>query len=361
MTEPLILPVSEQLELISLAKRLLGDQLRSIAPLLEDPDVLEIMINGHNNIFVEKNGRIEKSNLVLPEGSLIAAIKLIAKQNRKEVRENGRISEHLILDAELPGLRIAAALPPISYFGPVMAIRKHGRHVRTLDDYVNDGSFNPFYEDTGEILTARPADHLVSQGGIHLKNSLEWMRDTHQNIVISGATSSGKTTFLNAYLQGLSPYERILTIEDTKELQIKVPNWVALVSNQALGVDTHLLLRLCLRMRPDRIVVGEVRGAEACDLMDALSTGHSGGAVSLHAENAHSALSRLENMMRKSPDMRNTPIEVIREQIAQTINFVVHASRRGGKRAPEEVIEILGCEHGKYITKTLFKKQRIST
>ncbi len=328
------------------------DHLAPVLPYLDDGSVQEIMINRFDDIWVEQGGSIKKiQGLRLTELGMKTAIRALAAAN-------GR-SEALVLDCRMTGLRVAAALYPVAIHGNAMSIRRHSRSNRRLEDYLNDGAFNlggAADEHKKSIASERPADEDVAAGGEGVMRLLRWIIKARQNVIIAGATSSGKTTLLNALIAEMPPEHRLISIEDTAELQVGLPNYVGLETNEIGGVSVRNLVKLCLRFRPDRILLGEVRGGEAYDLVDALNTGHSGGACTLHAESASSALSRLETLMRMSPEASSLPLQVIREQIAQAFQFVIFASRFGGRRGPETIIEITGFDNGRYVTKPLFSR-----
>ena len=277
-------------------------------------------------------------------------------------RTGGISSKSPIMDCRLPGLRIAATLPPVAVHGPAMSIRRHSSQTFTLESYVERGSFNPTVDVSRKVGSSnRPSDETVGRGREGLAEFLKWMVQSKCNFIVSGSTSSGKTALLNALAAYIPADDRVLTIEDTAELKMKVLNWLAFEANQTYGVDIRALVRHALRNRPDRIWVGEIRGAEACDMLDAYNTGHPGSTVSYHSDTAALALSRLESMVRKAPEAANWPLEDLRRQIASTFKFVVHASKLEGQRGPSEVIEITGIENGQYITRSIFKKQIIYT
>lgn len=331
------------------ATLVLKAHLQPLLPYLDDPDVQEIMINSPSNIWVERAGVVSKiDGISLSEVNVRSAIAALAGMNEKSVSD--------ILDARMPGLRIAAALHPVAVHGHAICLRKHSRSKLRLEDYQDRGGF-AVIDYVPEHLIERPSDASILAGGQGVTDFFHWAVLNHKNILISGATSSGKTTLLNAILAVVPDGDRVLTIEDTAELQVAAPNLVSFESNHEKGVGIRQLVRLALRFRPDRIVVGEIRGAEAYDLLDALNTGHSGGACTMHADSAVLALARLESMVRMHDDAKQLPLESLRQQIAGTFQFVVHASRRGGVRGPEEIREVCGLgEDGYYRTKTLFSR-----
>lgn len=335
------------------ALRMLRNQLRPLQGYLDDDAVQEIMINAKDDIWIERSGRVFKIEETLAEENLLSAIKAIASINSKGATK--------IMDARLPGVRVAAVQMPIAVKGNALCIRKHTRLNVTLDSYLDSGALEVLGPESFAEPVERPSDEAVIKGGEKVVELLRWAVATHKNILVSGATSSGKTTLLNALIAEIAAAEgskddRILTIEDTAELKVESPNHVALEANAEHEVTIRNLVRLALRMRPDRIVVGEIRGAEAYDLLDALNTGHSGGFCTMHADSALMALTRLESMVRMHPDASNLPLESLRSQIASTFRFVVHAARRKGMRGPDEIIELLGVRDGEYLARTAFSR-----
>jgi Flp pilus assembly CpaF family ATPase len=334
------------------ALQVFRSQLSSLAKYMDDPFVQEIMVNAPNDIWVEREGKIEKvTDADLSDFNLRGAVKALAGANKKDMSP--------VLDCRMTGYRIAAALYPVGIRGNALCIRKHARSNRTLANYMEAGSFEVETESYGERLdnSIKPDLRMVRRGGEEVVEFLKWMVVAKKNIIVAGSTGSGKTTFLNALLAEIPADQRVLTIEDTAELQVKTPNYVSLEVADSEGVTIRGLVRLALRFRPDRIVVGEVRGAEAYDLLDAMNTGHSGGACSLHADNPVLALLRLESMVRMSPDAANLPLDALRAQIASTFQYVVYCSRHQGRRGPEEIIEIKGIKDGSYVTESVFNRK----
>lgn len=310
------------------AIKVLSDLMSPIAPFLNNEGVQEVMVNGPDDVWVEERGVLSRLEIKLSDIEIRSAIEILARLVGKEAKETNRDA---IIDARLEGLRIAAALSPVATKGASICIRKHAQNLRTLQDYVDDGSFSAEVRD------------LLTQAVLNRKN-----------ILISGGTSSGKTTFMNAILAIIPDQERVVTIEDTKELQVKVPNHVSFESNEQAGITIRDLVRLSLRYRPDRIIVGEVRGAEAFDLMQAMNTGHDGGFATIHANSASAALSRLESLVLTTPGV-DWPLEAIRVQIATTFHYVIQLVRINGRRQLKEVLEINGFDNERrtYVTKSL--------
>ena len=335
------------------AIKVFKDHMKAIALYMDDSSVQEIMINRPDDVWVEQNGKIFRAgNLNISDVNIRGAIKALAGANNKGMSP--------VLDCRMTGLRIAAALHPVSINGHALCIRKHARSRRRLTDYLEQGAFEVFAPgtmvSTHDSMVARPSDEDVANGGEAVIRLLRWIVQTRKNMILAGGTSAGKTSLLNAIIAEIPEEDRVITIEDTAELQIASPNYVGLEVSESDGVTIRMLIRLSLRFRPDRIIVGEVRGAEAYDLLDAFNTGHSGGACTLHADSALLALARLENMVRMSPDAANLPLPALRAQIASTFQFVIFASRKYGVRGPEAIIEILGVENGEYRIKKLFNR-----
>lgn len=325
-----------------------------VAAVLDQDDVQEVMVNRSDDVWVERRGVMERlDGIRLPQTHVTSAVKALASANAKEVQ--------LVLDCRMPGYRVAAALNPVAIKGAAICIRKHARSKRTLDTYLDAGGFElltPEQASGGRDDGSRPSDDEVAKGGSALRDFLGWAVRNRKNIAIAGSTGSGKTTFLNALLAEVPHDQRVLTIEDTAELQVQTPNYVGLEAMPDKGVTIRSLVRLALRFRPDRIIVGEVRGPESYDLLDAMNTGHSGGACSLHADSPVLALSRLESMVRMNPDAANLPHQALRQQIADTFDFVIFCSRRGSRRGPEQVMEVIGATESGYTTKTLFDARK---
>ena len=300
---------------------------------LEYETITDIMINGTQNIFYERNGRILQSGKrFLSKDKLEDVVQQIAAGSNRLVNEASPI-----VDARLPdGSRVNVVLDPIALDGPIVTIRKFSKEAITMEQLI---SWNSVSEEVLEFLAG-----LVAAG---------------YNIFISGGTGSGKTTFLNALSQYIPKTERIITIEDNAELKIQdVPNLVRLEARNANvegtgAVTIRDLIRSALRMRPDRIVVGEVRGEEAIDMLQALNTGHDGSLSTGHANSPQDMLSRLETMVLMGMEL---PLPAIQRQIASGIDLIVHLGRlRDRSRKVLEASEILGYEDGEIRLKTLYK------
>lgn len=301
--------------------------------LVDDPHITEIMINGPEHIFIEKEGRLYRSELRFEsQEQLHNVIQQIVADCNRVVNEASPI-----VDARLRGgARVNVVLNPVALNGPIVTIRRFPDKPIMMEDLIAYGSL------TREIS--------------------EWLRKLVQakyNIMISGGTGSGKTTFLNALSYYIPTEERIITIEDSAELQILgLPNLVRMEKRNAnvegcSEIGIRDLIKTSLRMRPDRIIVGEVRGGEAFDMMQCLNTGHDGSMSTGHANSAADMLSRLENMILMGMDI---PLTAIRQQIASGVDLIVHLGRlRDRSRKVLEIAEVLGYEEDKIALKTLFQ------
>ena len=310
--------------------RQIGDSVLGLGPLetfIRDPDITEVMVNGHNSIYVERAGKIYWSGAKFhDEGQLRRTIdKIVAKVGR-------RVDEASpFVDARLPdGSRVNAIIPPLAIDGPCLTIRKFSADPYRAEDLI---SFGTITKETVEMLDACVRGRL--------------------NILVSGGTGAGKTTTLNVLSSFLPDDERIVTIEDSAELRLQQPHIVRLESRpsniEGRGeVTIRDLVRNALRMRPDRIVVGEVRGAEALDMMQAMNTGHDGSISTVHSNAPRDALSRVETMMLMAG--MDLGIRAIREQISSALNLIVHQARmKDGVRRITHVTEVVGME-GEIIT-----------
>lgn len=304
-----------------------------LQPLVDDKTVTEIMINGHTEIFIERHGEVRR----IPQAfeskeKLEDIVQTIVSGVNRVVNESSPIVDARLKD----GSRVNVVLPPIALKGPTMTIRKFPEKPMTMNDLVGRGA-----------LDADAADFLKT------------LVRSRYNIFISGGTGSGKTTFLNALSQYIPSDERVITIEDSAELQIvTVPNLVSLETRNANvegkgEISIRDLIRSSLRMRPNRIVVGEVRGAEALDMLQAMNTGHDGSLSTGHANSAKDMLSRLETMVLSGADL---PVEVVRQQISSAIDLFVHLSRlRDRSRRVVEISEVLGMKNGQVELRQLFR------
>ena len=326
------IPVRDKLRL----RRELFHEIRGmdvLSELMEDREITEIMINGTAPIYVEKNGRIQKTKLSFSdEDRLLSVIgQIVSRANRSVNATNP------IVDAVLPdGSRINVVLSGISRDGPAVTIRKFPEYAYSMEDLIRLGSLD---EGTAEFLKL-----LVRAG---------------YNLFISGGTGSGKTTFLNALAEAIPEDERVITIEDVAELSLRGPeNRVRLEARTANvegknSITIQDLVRTSLRMRPDRIIVGEVRGGEAADMLNAMLTGHDGSLCSGHANSVRDMLLRLETMVLSAEDL---PVAAIRRRIASALDVVVHLGRlRDRSRRVLEITEITGYEGDEIVLNPLFQ------
>ena len=292
--------------------------------LLEDSSITEIMINGPNHIFIEQDGRLFETNLRFSsEERLESVVSNIASDINRTVNEANPICDARLKD----GSRVNIVMPPVALNGTTVTIRKFPEDPWTIEKLVKMGS-----------LTKEVAYFL------------ECLVKAKYNIFVSGGTGTGKTTFLNALSNFIPKDERIITIEDSAELQIKgISNLVRLETKNANlegkgQITIRDLIKSSLRMRPERIVVGEVRGAEALDMLQAMNTGHDGSLSTGHANSARDILTRLETMVLTGADM---PIEAIRQQIASAVDIIIQLSRfRDKSRRVMEIVEVIGYEKG---------------
>jgi Flp pilus assembly CpaF family ATPase len=334
------------------AIQLLRETLKPVEALLDDHDIQEIMINGPSDVWVERRGLIVKEPCQITDIDIRSAITVLASLEGKQAKE-GSIDG--IIDSRMEGMRVAAVLSPTAVFGHAMSIRKHNKQKLVLEDYVTSGAFDMAVEDEVEVddKFILPEVKCADDLALVLKKIVKGRK----NIIVAGGTSSGKTTLLNAMLSEIDGQDRVLTIEDTPEVDVRVPNWVSLESNEQEGVTTRHLLRLALRFRPDRIIVGEVRGGEAYDLLQAANTGHDGCFSTVHANSAFAVLSRLETLVLTSGIQ--WPHEAIRTQLAETFNYIIFMARSHGKRQLQEIIELQGYDsvNGRYIYRHIFKRR----
>ena len=305
------------------AKHRLERDAREILSALQDPETVEIMVNADGRIWQEKLGQKIQHIGNIQAVQVEAVIKTVAGFHGKEVTRFNPI-----IEGEFPidNSRFAGQLPPI-VSSPTFAIRKKAIKIFTLEQYVETGVLSPRHSDV-------------------IKDAVR----KHRNILVIGGTGSGKTTLINAIINEMvrsDPDERIFILEDTGEIQCAAENFVQYHST--LDVDMTQLLKTTLRMRPDRILVGEVRGPEALDLLDAWNTGHEGGAATLHANDALSGLTRLESLISRNP---SAPKEIM-PLIAEAVDMVVHITRTPHGRKIQQIIEVQGFKRGSYQIKKL--------
>lgn len=293
--------------------------------IIHDDTITEVMINGPDHVFIEQNGRVRRiSDTFENEQKLEDIIQRVVGMAGREVNQ-----ANPIVDTRLPdGSRVNVVLPPISLNGAIVTIRKFSKEPMTIAKLIEYGSITQEIADVLEILVK-----------------------AKYNIFICGGTGSGKTTFLNAVSHFIPKDERIITIEDSAELQIEgLDNLVSLETRNANtagvgAVTIRDLIRSSLRMRPERIIVGEVRGAEALDMLQAMNTGHDGSLSTGHANSTKDMLSRLETMVLTGAE--GLPLDAVRQQIASAIDIIIHLSRlRDRSRKTMEITEVTGYENG---------------
>ena len=302
--------------------------------IIKDEQITEVMINGPDAIFIEKSGKLYKLDQTFEsERQLEDIIQKIVGQAGREVNQ-----ANPIVDTRLPdGSRVNVVLPPISMKGATVTIRKFSKTPMTIEQLLKYGSITP-----------------------EVAHVLELLVKAKYNIFIAGGTGSGKTTFLNALSNFIPKDERVITIEDSAELQIVgIENLVSMETRNANAsgsgaITIRDLIKSSLRMRPERIVVGEVRGGEALDMLQAMNTGHDGSLSTGHANSTKDMLSRLETMVLQGAD--GLPLEAIRQQIASAVDIIIHLSRlRDKSRKTMEICEITGYENGKIQINTLYE------
>ena len=293
-----------------------------IDPLIRDAAVTEVMVNGPTQVYVEQEGKIYPTEVRFRDDHHVMRIieKIVGEVGRRVDESQPHV------DARLPdGSRVNAIIPPLALNGPCLTIRKFARDPYTDEDLIHFGTFSPEMRD---LLSAC----------VRLK----------LNVLITGGTGSGKTTFLNVLSRFIPDNERIVTIEDAAELQLKQDHWVRLETRPANiegkgAISQRDLVRNALRMRPDRIIVGEVRGGEALDMLQALNTGHEGSLTTAHANSPRDGLARVETMVLMAG--MDLPSRAIREQMASAFHLVVHTSRfSDGTRKVSKIAEITGME-----------------
>lgn len=302
--------------------------------IMRDDTITEVMINGYNNIFIEQNGRLFRSNYSFESNEKLADIaRRFVGMAGREIDDANPIVDTRLAD----GSRVNVVFPPISLIGPIVTVRKFSKTPMTVEKLIQYGSITP-----------------------NIANVLKELVKARYNIFIAGGTGSGKTTFLNALSNFIPSDERVITIEDSAELQIKgISNLVSLETRNKNSagkgqITMQDLIKSSLRMRPDRIVVGEVRGEEALDMLQAMNTGHDGSLSTGHANSSYDMLSRLETMVLRGAS--GLPLEAVRQQIASALDIIIHLSRlRDHSRKVMEIVEVVGYENGKYILNPLYR------
>lgn len=329
--EPVSLPVGEREAMV----QEIMDEIFAfgpLQPLMNDPDVSDVLVNGWQNVYIERDGRLQPTDVKFADDEHL--LRFIQRLVGRAGRRIDEVSP--MVDAKLPdGSRLNAVIPPLALRGPTLSIRRFKSKVLLFEDMVRLGSLAP-----------EMADFLIAAVRARL------------NIVLSGGTGAGKTTMLNNLSRFIPVSERVITIEQTAELQLQQPDVVSLemrfANIEGAGeISQRDLLRNSLRMRPDRIIVGEARGGEVLEMLQAMNTGHDGSMSTLHANDTRDALHRLEMMIALS--QVDLPIVVARQYIASAIQIFAHISRLGtGERKVLRVSELVGCKNGEYVIEDIF-------
>jgi pilus assembly protein CpaF len=307
-----------------------------LEPLLKDPTISDIMVNGFDNIYIERGGRLVETNIRFKDQAHVRMIieRIVSAVGRR-IDDSSPIVDARLAD----GSRVCAVIPPLSLVGPCISIRRYGKKVLSTDDLLKN-----------ETFTSGMLDFM--SGCV----------EARLNVVISGGSGSGKTTILNTLSRFIPDEERIVTIEDTAELQLQQNHVVRLETRPANiegagAVTPRDLVINTLRMRPDRIIVGESRGAEALDMLQAMNTGHDGSMTTVHANAPRDAFSRLETMVMMAS--QHVPDKVIRQQLASAIHIVVHCARLSdGSRKVTGIAEVVGVENDLVEMQDLFEFER---
>jgi pilus assembly protein CpaF len=310
------------------------DEAFGLGPLegpMHDPTVSDILVNGPNEVYLERHGRLEPTDILFADNAhLMQVIQRIAARVGRRIDEMSPM-----VDARLPdGSRVNAIIPPLALNGPVLSVRRFGVRLVAQDLIANQTMPRQILE----LLAAAVASRV--------------------SVLVSGGTGSGKTTMLNVLSNFIPAVERLVTIEDSAELKLQQPHVVRLETRPANSegageVRQRELVRNSLRMRPDRIIIGEVRGAEALDMLQAMNTGHEGSLTTIHANDTRDALARLEMMVMLAGF--DLPVPVIRQYIASAIGLVVHTARlKGGPRKVLRVSEIIGLRRRAFVLKDIF-------
>jgi pilus assembly protein CpaF len=303
-----------------------------LEPLMQDPSVSDVLVNDPYNVYVERNGRLELTDRIFAdEDHLVRIIQRIVGRLGRRIDETSPM-----VDARLPdGSRVNAIIPPLAINGPALSIRRFGVNSLQMKDLLANGSLAP---EIGKFLAAAVRSRIAC--------------------LVSGGTGAGKTTLLNVLSTYIPESERTITVEDSAELKFQRRHWVRLEvrppNSEGVGeVTQRELVRNCLRMRPDRIIVGEVRGAEVWDMLQAMNTGHDGSLTTIHANSSHDALARLEMMVALTGF--ELPVSVVRQYVASAITLIVQLARlAGGPRRITRVSEVLRVEGGLYVMEDIF-------
>jgi pilus assembly protein CpaF len=332
-------PLLNRMEREKLIEEILDETLGfgPLEPLLKDPTISDILVNGPKNIYVERRGKLEKTEVAFRDNDhLLQIIDRIVSKVGRRVDETSPL-----VDARLPdGSRVNAVIPPIALDGASLSIRRFGANPLKLEDLLNYKAFSP-----------------------EMAMLLEACIKARLNVIISGGTGCGKTTLLNTLSAFIPQEERIVTIEDAAELQLQQDHVVRLETRppniEGKGaIMTRDLVRNALRMRPERIIVGECRGGESLDMLQAMNTGHSGSMTTLHANSVRDAMSRLETMIMMAGF--ELPVKAMRQQIASAVDLVIQANRlQGGPRKITSITEVMNMEQDVIIMQEVFRYRQL--
>jgi pilus assembly protein CpaF len=332
-------PLLNRMEREKLIEEILDETLGfgPLEPLLKDPTISDIMVNGPKNVYVERRGKLEKTEVTFRDGDhLLQIIDRIVSKVGRRVDETSPL-----VDARLPdGSRVNAVIPPIALDGASLSIRRFGSNPLKLEDLLNYKAFSP-----------------------EMAMLMEACIKSRLNVVISGGTGCGKTTLLNTLSSFIPHDERLVTIEDAAELQLQQDHVVRLETRppniEGKGaVTTRDLVKNALRMRPERIIIGECRGGETLDMLQAMNTGHSGSMTTLHANAVRDAMSRLETMIMMAGF--ELPIKAMRQQIASAVDLVIQANRlQGGPRKVTSITEVMNMEQDVIVMQEIFRFKQL--
>lgn len=331
---------------------LLAASLKVLQPYFDDPAVVEIMCNGDGSIWVEADGHIQKQpTSITPEAIKSTVLAIASSSGRAAIAG----TDTGIVDAEIPlsvfstaasesraNMRLSAVMAPTALRGNAMCIRKHSPKILKLSQYSESGAFSPVNRAKQGSTKAFPfTAEQLALGGDVIAEFLHWMLVNKKTALISGATGSGKTTFFKSLIQEIPSDERLLTLEDTPELVVNVPNYVSFQTAVKKGVTAQLLVKAAMRFRPDRILLGELRDETAMNFIEAANTGHPGSIATLHANDATNALARLESLALEFYRGGTPPTASVRARILSTIDFVIQIGKDGRPGVIEEIVQIL--------------------
>lgn len=298
----------------------LQDTLSVLKSSFADETVTDIMINGPDDVFVDRQGRSTRLKVALPASNIRAAIALMAGLVAKEVGER---SGQCVLSARLPGFRVEAILPPVAVKGPSMCIRRHATRVISLEEYISKGVISTLY---AEILQQALSEN--------------------ENFLIVGATGSGKTTLFNTLLSLLPESVRLFVIEVVQELSIVAPNSVLIECDDEQGMTPRKAVQTAMRYKPDRVILGELRGEEAWDWKVAANTGHPGSAATIHANSAELGLARMEDLIQQKGMLM--PHETIRAQLGETVQWLFYIQPEGNSRRLSQICRVHGFDRASH-------------